>query len=69
MIEILESYGGWPVVHDEQWKSDEWNWLETIKKISSDGLVDDLILEFSIRPDLRNSTKRIIYVSKRKSIL
>lgn len=63
MVEILNRYGGWPVVEGENWEADNWDWVAAKKNILNDGLVDDLILEFSVRPDFRNSSKRILYVS------
>lgn len=62
MMEILDRYGGWPVVKGDKWPSDDWDWLEMNKKILHDGLPDDLILECRIRTDFMNSTKRILQV-------
>lgn len=62
MMDILDRYGGWPVVKGTSWPSDDWDWLEMNKKILHDGLPDDLILECRIRTDFMNSTKRIIQV-------
>lgn len=63
MVEILEKYGGWPVVKGNDWDSENWFWLEIIKKISHDGLRDALILTFHIVVDSKNSTRRILAVS------
>lgn len=62
MVEILDRYGGWPVVHGNDWQSDNWNWLDIMKRISRDGL-DNLILECSVSPDLRNTNRRLLSVS------
>lgn len=61
-MELLERYGGWPVVKGDDWQSNDWNWLEANKQMFKDGLVDDLILEFRIRTDFVDSSKRIIQV-------
>lgn len=63
MVHILEKYGGWPVVKGNDWHSENWFWLEIIKKISHDGLRDALILTFHIVVDSKNSTRRILAVS------
>lgn len=63
MVSILEIYGGWPVVEGNDWNAENWDWIETKKKILNDGLVDDIIFEFAVRSDFKNSSNRIIYVS------
>lgn len=63
MVEILDKYGGWPVVKGNDWdRSNNWDWLEMMKRISHDGL-DDLILTCSISVDLKNANRRILSVS------
>lgn len=62
MVEILEKYGGWPVVQGNDWRSDNWNWYEMMKRISRDGL-EDIILGYYISVDLKNTNRRIISVS------
>lgn len=62
MVEILDRYGGWPVVQGNDWKSDNWNWYEMMKRISRDGL-EDLILGYYISADLKNTNRRILSVS------
>lgn len=62
MIEILEKYRGWPVIKGDDWKSDEWHWLEVRNQIAVDGILD-LILSVSITVDQKNSSKIIITVS------
>lgn len=63
MVNILENYGGWPVVQGDDWKAENWDWVETKKKIVNDGLVDDIIFELAVRVDFTNSSKEIVYVS------
>lgn len=64
MVEYLEKYGGWPVTKGNKWNDKNWNWLKAKREIFNDGLLDDLILEFSIGPDNKNTSKRAISVSK-----
>lgn len=61
-MEILEKYGGWPVIKGNDWKFDEWNWLDVRNQISNDGLLD-LILAMSLSLDQKNSTKLVLTVS------
>lgn len=63
MVNILKNYGGWPVVVGNDWDAENWDWIETKMKILNDGIVDDIIFEFTVRPDFRNSSNRIINVS------
>lgn len=62
MIEVLNRYGGWPVVEGDEWQSENWNWLEASRNISSDGLVE-LILDCHIEVEPKNSSKHILTVS------
>lgn len=62
MMEILENYGGWPVVKGDKWNEKEWDWIEINKKMSVEGLEDTIIFSLSIVTDQRNSSKRILDV-------
>lgn len=62
IVEILDKYGGWPVIKGDAWESDDWEWLETSRRISNDGLID-LILDCHIVVEPQNSSKRILTVS------
>lgn len=62
MMEILDRYGGWPVVKGNEWNEKEWNWMEINKKMSADGLEDALIFTLAILTDQRNSSRRILDV-------
>lgn len=62
MADILESFGGWPVVKGDSWKSEDWDWLNIGQKISKAGL-DALILESYVSIDLKNTSKRVVSVS------
>lgn len=62
LVNILETYGGWPVVRGDAWQSNNWNWMEINQKISNDGLEDALLFSMSVTPDQKNSTQRILDV-------
>lgn len=62
MRDVLEKYGGWPVVEGDKWSFKDWNWLKTSIKIVNDGLID-LILACHIEVNPKNSSEHILIVS------
>lgn len=62
MIELVDKYGGWPVVKGDDWKADDWSWIDASQRISNDGLLD-LILDWGIGVDSKNSTRNVLIVS------
>lgn len=62
LLDILEAYGGWPVVKGDLWSGDSWNWVETLKKFRLLGLETSIIFSFAVTTDLKNSTKRVLDV-------
>lgn len=62
MVEILEKYGGWPVVKGESWDADNWEWMKANQNISNDGLDDTLLLSLAVLTDQRNSSRRVLDV-------
>lgn len=63
MVEILERYGGWPVVNGDKWDAGSWNWLDIQKRMFDDGFTDNLVLEISFGPYHKNSSKNVLNVS------
>lgn len=63
LLEIFEKFGGWPVLKNNNWISENWNLLNGSKQLFNHGLISDVILEFSVSADYRNSSKRVLYVS------
>lgn len=63
LLEILEKFGGWPVVKGDNWNVEHWNWLDAHKQMFKNGLNSDIMVEFTIAAHYQNSTKRVIYVS------
>lgn len=64
LADILELYGGWPVVKGDSWSDDAFEWAEVVKKFRRMGLETRVIFTLSVVTDLRNSTKRVLDVSK-----
>lgn len=62
MVDVLERYGGWPAVKDEnEWNEDDWDWKNTSIQIVNDGLID-LILACHIGVNPKNSSVHILIV-------
>lgn len=61
-MNVLGKYGGWPVVEGDNWKSDEWDWLDTTKKMLNDGFPNNFILDISVDVDVADNSKNIITV-------
>lgn len=63
LADILEAFGGWPVVKGELWSDKDFNWVEIVKRLRRMGLEINVIFALSVVTDLRNSTKRVLDVS------
>lgn len=61
MVELLERYGGWPIVKGDDWNADNWNWINVSQQIFNDGLLK-LIVNWGISVDLKNSTRNVLSV-------
>lgn len=62
LADILETYGGWPVVKGDAWLEEEWDWIQINKQIQKDGLDDSLLFNFAVTTDQKNSTRRVLDV-------
>lgn len=62
LLDLIESYGGWPVVKGDKWKEEQWNWYDVHKKVFEDGLNQWLLYEVDIMPSFVNSTANRIFV-------
>lgn len=68
LVEMLERYGGWPVVNGDNWNETNWNWIETIGKMSNDGFHTEAIISPTTIRDLKNSSRYVFMVSTRHFI-
>ncbi|XP_055299905.1 neprilysin-2-like isoform X2 [Sitodiplosis mosellana] len=64
LADILESFGGWPVVKGNSWSDATWDWVEVIKKFRRMGLPTAIIFNFDINTDLKNSKQRQLYIDQ-----
>lgn len=60
--DIIESYGGWPVVKGDSWNRSEWNWQRIYGRIYQDGFAVAPILRMEITTDEHNSSAWILDV-------
>lgn len=63
MNELLDSFGGWPVVKGNAWRGDQVDWIDTIGKMRSVGLATSYIVGMSIGANFKNSTMQTLRVS------
>lgn len=63
LADMLESFGGWPLVKGDVWSNETFNWLEMIKKFRKIGLDTSIIFSFAVTTDLKNSSARVLDVS------
>lgn len=63
LADILEAFGGWPVLKGDLWSEGSFDWVETIKKFRIMGFDTYIIFAFSAETDLKNSTSRVLVVS------
>lgn len=63
--ELINSYGGWPVVIGDAWDALDsvWDWKNLIKQFRDDGFEQDQIFAFTVSTNLTNSSLRTIDVS------
>ena len=62
LIEIMDEFGGMPAVKGDDWNEDNFDWLETVAKISHK-YSEDIILALAIDPDLKMlKNKTAVYI-------
>ncbi|XP_031627155.1 neprilysin-2-like isoform X2 [Contarinia nasturtii] len=54
LFEILDSYGGWPVVKGDAWKEDDFDWINTV----------GYIFGLDVAADMKNSSKYVLYITE-----
>lgn len=61
-IKVTESVGGWPLFLGDSWNESNFDWLETMYKLSKKGYSSDQFINFKIQTDLMNNTRNLIHV-------
>lgn len=65
LADILEVFGGWPVLKGYLWSDGAFDWVETIKKFRRMGFDTYVIFAFNAETNLKNSSERILVVSRK----
>lgn len=63
MKRVIESLGGWPLVEGKNWAENVWFWQKILLDLELIGFNSNQIFSVSIDVDMKNSTKRMLYVS------
>lgn len=63
LADLLEAYGGWPVIKGDAWMEHSWFWIEVIKKFRRMGLSTNIVFTTHVSTDLKNSVGRVLGVS------
>lgn len=63
LADILEAFGGWPVVKGDLWCEKNFDWVDAVKRFRRMGLETNAIFALSVVTDLKNSSKRVLDVS------
>ena len=65
---VLTAMGGWPVVLAQgNWNENDWSWQQSVAWSRSFGYSVSYFLSFSVSTDNKDTTKRIIRVSKSRN--
>merc|ERR1712158_279619 len=60
----LKSMGGWPVLEGSDWSEADFSWIETTYKFRANSYSTDLLIDFSIVTDIKQSSWRVIDIDQ-----
>jgi neprilysin len=63
-MEIMDTMGGWPVVKGDSWDEKAWSWQNAALNCRKSGYSTDYVVDFSVGTDLKNSSTKIVDVSR-----
>lgn len=63
LSDMLNAFGGWPVVKGDSWSEKNFNWIEMLKKFRIQGFKRSMIFSFGLGLDYKNSTRYVLAVS------
>lgn len=63
---LHESLGGFPVVKGDAWDDSKNSWEGLVKQLRDLGYSTDYIIDFSVDTDLKNSSRHLINVRKKR---
>ena len=59
----IKGIGGWPVVEGPEWNERLFDWTSTMYEFMKLGFNSDIFFEFSVTPDMTNSSRNSLTVS------
>ncbi|KRT83251.1 Peptidase [Oryctes borbonicus] len=62
--QMLNDFGGWPVLQGQNWNSDSFDWKDTIFKFEETGLYTDYLLTVNVNVDEKNSSRRVLNIDQ-----
>jgi len=64
LLDNLKSMGGWPVLEGTSWDEKSFDWIDTTYKFRANSHSTDLLIDFSIVQDSRNSDWQVIDIDQ-----
>lgn len=62
LLQTLSDVGGWPVLLGDRWNETEFDWQESVYKITSKGYVIPLPATIFVGPDSKDTSKNVLKV-------
>lgn len=60
LLEVMEGFGGWPVVKGPDWEEEHFNWEEVLHKFYTKGMTTALFFEVHVRQDEKRPDDNVI---------
>ena len=60
LLDLLDAYGGWPVLEGPEWNADNFSWIDHIKTLRM--FNNDVLIAIWIGPDGKDSDEFILQV-------
>ncbi|CAG2167395.1 unnamed protein product, partial [Oppiella nova] len=64
LLDLMDKFGGWPVLESSQWNESNFNWFESYIKLRQIGVVDNMLISIFVDIDDKNSSKRVLYLDQ-----
>ncbi|XP_074595255.1 neprilysin-2-like [Brevipalpus obovatus] len=60
IVKDIVHLGGWPLIEGPTWKQNEFDWIESLKRMKELGYSHNIFLTISVTADIRNNSRNII---------